>query len=80
MKIEPAHVMAIGDGENDIEMIQLVGHGLAMGNGSAKLKAAAKAVLPSNDEDGVAEALVKHVLKPDEPKPSAAESKKKGSD
>ncbi|MBK9122007.1 MAG: HAD family hydrolase [Chloroflexi bacterium] len=80
MKIEPAHVMAIGDGENDIEMIQLVGHGLAMGNGNAKLKAAAKAVLPSNDEDGVAEALLTHVLKKDEPKASTTAPKKKGSD
>ncbi|NOG48929.1 MAG: hypothetical protein HND48_05320 [Chloroflexi bacterium] len=51
-----------------------------MGNGSAKLKAAAKAVLPLQRRRRWAEALVKHVLKPDEPKPSAAKSKKKGSD
>ena len=30
--LDPAQVMAIGDGDNDIEMLQLVGLGVAMAN------------------------------------------------
>lgn len=63
LNIDPAHVLAIGDGENDIEMIQLAGWGVSMGNASAKLKAVASAVVGTNDEDGVAEAVTKYVLK-----------------
>lgn len=62
--INPANVLAIGDGENDLEMLQLVGWGVAMGNGNPRLKAIAKATVGSNDEDGVAEAITKFVLKP----------------
>ncbi|MBC8099568.1 MAG: HAD hydrolase family protein, partial [Armatimonadetes bacterium] len=54
---------------NDIEMIQLVGIGVAMGNANAKLKAVADYVVASNDQDGVAEAIERFVLKKDEPQP-----------
>ncbi|MCF7522145.1 Cof-type HAD-IIB family hydrolase [Neisseria sp. ZJ106] len=46
-------VMAFGDGMNDIEMLQTVGFGVAMGNGEPQAKAAARHVCPSVDEDGV---------------------------
>ncbi len=36
--------MAFGDGNNDIEMFQAVGHSVAMGNASADLKAIASEV------------------------------------
>jgi Cof subfamily protein (haloacid dehalogenase superfamily) len=55
--------IALGDGENDIEMLQLVGLGIAMGNANDHVKSFAKAVTKSNDEDGVAEAVEKYVLK-----------------
>lgn len=55
-------VMAIGDGENDIEMLELTGWGVAMGNGVAKKMAKVKAVTGSNDEDGVAQAIHKYIL------------------
>lgn len=67
LKLNPEEVLAIGDGENDIEMIQLVGLGVAMGNANPKLKAVADAVVASNDADGVAEAVEKYVLKPAQP-------------
>lgn len=35
--------MAFGDGNNDLEMLQTVGWGVAMGNASAELKAVAAA-------------------------------------
>ncbi|QEY23299.1 Cof-type HAD-IIB family hydrolase [Neisseria animalis] len=46
-------VMAFGDGLNDVEMLQSVGFGVAMGNGAAAAKAAARHICPSVDEDGV---------------------------
>jgi Cof subfamily protein (haloacid dehalogenase superfamily) len=63
-KIAPEQVVAIGDAENDIEMIQFAGVGVAMGNADQKTKDAANHVVASNDEDGVAEALERFVLKP----------------
>ena len=54
--------MAIGDGENDIEMLTLVGWGVAMGNANSLVKSAAKAVTGTNDEDGVAKAIYEYIL------------------
>lgn len=67
MKIDAKQVMAIGDGENDIEMIQFAGVGVAMGQSQQSVKDAADYVTGSNDADGVAEAIERYVL--DEPKP-----------
>jgi hydroxymethylpyrimidine pyrophosphatase-like HAD family hydrolase len=59
--LKPAEVMAIGDAENDFEMIQLAGVGVAMGNATQHLKGAADFVTTSNSEDGVAVALEKYI-------------------
>ena len=62
--IDPKHVVAIGDSENDAEMIKNVGLGVAMANGSEKLKKLAKYITPkTNDEDGVADVIERFVLK-----------------
>ncbi|MDR2146125.1 MAG: Cof-type HAD-IIB family hydrolase [Tannerella sp.] len=50
-------VMAIGDGGNDISMIQYAGVGVAMGNGGEEVKLAADYVTATVDEDGVGQAL-----------------------
>jgi Cof subfamily protein (haloacid dehalogenase superfamily) len=55
-------VLAIGDAENDIEMLQFAGIGVAMGNAPQQVKDVADAVVASNDEDGVAEAVKRFVL------------------
>lgn len=55
-------VMAIGDGENDVEMLNLVRWGVAMANGSDKAKTVADAIVTSNDEDGVADAIYRYVF------------------
>ncbi len=60
--IDPAGVLAMGDGENDIEMIQLAGVGVAVANASPHLKAVADAVVGTNDEGGVAEAIERFVF------------------
>lgn len=52
-------VAAIGDNNNDFEMIQKSGVGIAMGNAIDELKNKAGYVTSSNDDDGVAEAIVK---------------------
>lgn len=45
---------AFGDGDNDWEMLDLVGYGIAMENGSAKCKEAAGWVTKKNSQSGVA--------------------------
>jgi Cof subfamily protein (haloacid dehalogenase superfamily) len=69
LSIKPEHVLAIGDAENDIDMIQMAGIGVAVGNADDKTKAAAKYVVASNDDDGFAEAIERFVLP--EPAPAA---------
>lgn len=55
-------VMALGDNNNDIEMLQAVGWGVAMGQASAHVQAAARAVTTTNREDGVALAIERYAL------------------
>jgi Cof subfamily protein (haloacid dehalogenase superfamily) len=50
-------VMMVGDGENDLEILQGVGYGVAMGNASPKVKAAARAVVSHVNDGGLADAL-----------------------
>ena len=54
LDIPVERVVAIGDWDNDIEMLQFAGIGVAMANGSPAALAAASRVTVSNDEDGVA--------------------------
>lgn len=55
--ISAREVMAIGDGENDVEMLELASLGVALSNGSEKAKAVANVIGASNEEDGVADAI-----------------------
>ena len=57
--IAPDEAVAFGDGLNDIEMLSLVGTGVAMGASSDELKQAANMVTLSAEEDGVAYGLEK---------------------
>ena len=56
-------IMAIGDNNNDIEMLRTVGWGVAMGQASEAVKSAARAVTASNREDGVAQAIQHYALR-----------------
>jgi len=56
-------IMAIGDNNNDIVMLRTVGWGVAMGQASEAVKAAARAVTTSNQEDGVAQAIQDYALR-----------------
>ena len=55
-------IICVGDAENDLQMIQFAGLGVAMENASAQLKASANYICASNDQDGVAEVFEKFVL------------------
>ena len=55
--------MACGDGYNDLTMIRYAGMGVAMANARDEVKAEADYVTLSNDEDGVAAAIEKFILK-----------------
>ncbi|MBV9688988.1 MAG: HAD family phosphatase [Ktedonobacteraceae bacterium] len=63
LNIPLENVMAIGDNNNDIEMLQEVGWGVAMGHANTAVKAAAKVITSSNTEDGVALAIERYVLR-----------------
>lgn len=52
--IDRADVLAIGDGRNDIEMLQWAGRGVAMGQSVDEVKAVADHVTSSVDDDGAA--------------------------
>lgn len=55
-------VIAIGDNLNDIDMLQYAGLSVAMENSPPEIKAIAREIVPSADEDGVAHAIFKFVL------------------
>ena len=74
LSLQAENVLAIGDAENDLGMIELAGVGVAMGNAHAKLKAAANHIVADNDHDGVAEAIERFVLGATETKPAAEET------
>lgn len=52
--LEPSDLLAIGDGRNDIEMLQFAGRGVAMGDSPPEVQAAADTVAKSVDADGAA--------------------------
>lgn len=57
LQVSPDDTAAIGDSENDYEMIRWAGQGIAMGNASQKIKDAADYITGSNEEDGIVQAL-----------------------
>jgi Cof subfamily protein (haloacid dehalogenase superfamily) len=62
LKIAPNEVMAVGDNDNDAEMLNWAGLGVAMSDGSPAAIEAADTTVPPVSEDGAAVALEKYVL------------------
>lgn len=56
--LTPADLIAFGDGYNDLSMLKLAGMGVAMENAAPEVRAEADYVTLSNEEDGVAAALI----------------------
>ena len=63
LDIKQEEVIAIGDNLNDLDMIAYAGCGVAVGNAVAELKAIANFITANNEDDGVAEAIEKLVLR-----------------
>ncbi len=61
--IEKSEVIAIGDADNDLEMINFAGLGVAMENATDSLKEKADYITNSNNDDGVANVIEKYILK-----------------
>ncbi len=58
LDIDPQHVLAFGDNDNDAAMLEYVGRGVAMPNGSDRAKTAADDIAEAdNESDGVARTL-----------------------
>ena len=55
--VDPAHVVAIGDGLNDVELIRSAPLGVAMANADARVLAVADYVTCHHDDDGVADVI-----------------------
>lgn len=59
LSIPLENIMAFGDDFNDLGMLTTVGQGIAMGNAIPQVRAAAKEVTATNNQDGVAQYLNK---------------------
>ncbi|MGE5572260.1 MAG: Cof-type HAD-IIB family hydrolase [Bacteroidota bacterium] len=55
--IDPKEVVAVGDGPNDLSLIQAAGMGVAVANAAPELKEHADFVSKSNEECGIAEVI-----------------------
>ncbi len=58
----PDEMIAIGDGFNDLSMIQYAGLGIAMANAQEIVKQEADYITLSNEEDGVADVVERFIL------------------
>ena len=56
-------IAAFGDSLNDLSMLMTSGYPVAVANARPEIIAACRNICPSNQEDGVAQYLCKHVLK-----------------
>ncbi len=60
--IKQSEMIAVGDGLNDLSMIEYAGLGVAMDNANDIIKEKADYITLSNDEDGVAHVIYKFIL------------------
>lgn len=60
--IRPEEIIAVGDSENDLPMLKVVGLPVAMGNAMESVFPHVKYVTDSNEEDGVASLIEKFIL------------------
>ncbi|GGA98969.1 HAD family phosphatase [Macrococcus hajekii] len=60
LNIKQENIIAFGDEDNDFEMIEYAGTGVAMGNAIQALKEKADTITLSNDEDGIGQFLAQY--------------------
>ena len=61
--LRPSEVMAVGDNLNDREMLEFAGIPVVMGNATPELKRPGWIQTDTNDEEGLAKAIIEHALK-----------------
>ncbi|MFJ7825211.1 Cof-type HAD-IIB family hydrolase [Psychrobacillus sp. NPDC096623] len=61
LNIPKERIIAFGDEDNDLEMIEYAGVGVAMGNAISPLQNIANEVTLTNNEDGIAEFLIERL-------------------
>ena len=62
LKILPEETIAVGDSDNDVELLKASGLGVAMGNARACVKEISDAETADNDHDGCAKVIEKYLL------------------
>ena len=62
LHLKREEIMACGDGDNDVSMLEFAGTSVVPANGLAMAKAKATFLAPSHDEDGIAVAIEQLVL------------------
>lgn len=62
LKVPLSEIMAFGNANNDIGMVDIAGKGIAMGNAFNKVIEVADYVADNNNQDGVGKALEKFIL------------------
>ena len=60
--LDLADVCVLGDQHNDVPMFRVAGHSIAMGNAPAEVAAEARLLTGTNEEDGWAAAVDRHIL------------------
>jgi len=61
-EIKAEEIIAVGDGMNDVTMVEYAGLGIAMANGAEPLKAVADFITGTNEEDGVAQVIERFIV------------------
>lgn len=62
LNVPRSEILVLGDMENDIEMFRMAGFAVVMGNATDAVKREAQATTLSNEEDGFAVAIERHVF------------------
>ncbi len=60
--VDRQHIIAIGDTDIDIPMLEYAGLGVAMANANPHVRQAADIICPSNQQGGVADVIEKYIL------------------
>jgi hydroxymethylpyrimidine pyrophosphatase-like HAD family hydrolase len=60
--LNASNAMAFGDNYNDMDMLASSGWGIAVANGREEVRALAKEITQANIDDGVAQAIERHLL------------------
>ena len=66
-RFEQDRVVAFGDAENDLELLEWAGYGISVANGDPTVLGIADHVCPSAEDEGVAQVLEADLAPPDEP-------------